>query len=101
MEEKELDVKSVKSLLTEMLDKQNRMDLKLNEIDKTLIQLNNAVAGNPIYGQTGMIAELREVQKYVHKDKMGKSKIMGGLVVVGVLWTMIWEFVKHKIFNNQ
>lgn len=95
----ELDVKSVKALLSEVIDKQNRMDNKLNEIDKTLIQLNSAVTGNLTYGQKGMIAELRDVQKYVQNDKLVKSKIMGGLVIVGVFWTMIWEYLKHKIFN--
>ena len=93
------DILSLQSLIKEVIDKQNNMGNKLNEIEKTLMQLNMAVVGNPTYGQKGMIEELNDVKKYVHRDKMTKSKIMGGLAVVGVFWTIIWEFVKRKIMN--
>lgn len=92
------DVSTLKTLITQVIDTQHRMDGRLGDIEKTLLQLNNAVIGNPTYGQRGMIAELRDVQKYVHRDKMAKSKIMGGLIVIGVGWTMLWEYIKHKLF---
>lgn len=93
----DVDVRSLKTLLGEVIATQKKVDIRLSEIEKTLNQLNFAVIGNPTYGQKGMIVELNDVQKYVHRDKMVKAKLMGGLTVIGVLWTMVWEFIKSKI----
>lgn len=75
-----------------MLNKQNDMDEMLREMDKTLTQLNNVVVGNPTYGQKGLIVELSDVKEYVEKDKMVKNKIMGGLAVIGVAWSLLLTY---------
>jgi hypothetical protein len=88
---------SIKSMLVQMINKQNDMDATLKEVVSTLAQLNQTVVGNPTYGQKGLIAEINEVKEYVEKDKMIKNKILGGLAVIGVFWTMLFQlFIKSK-----
>jgi len=91
------EIESIKSMLSQMLDKQSDMDGMLREMDKTLTQLNNVVVGNPTYGQKGLIVELNDVKEYVQKDKMIKSKILGGLTVIGVLWTIFLQYFMQII----
>ncbi len=64
---------SIKSMLVQMINKQNDMDATLKEVVSTLAQLNQTVVGNPTYGQKGLIAEINEVKEYVEKDKMIKN----------------------------
>lgn len=91
----ELD--TIKSLLQKFVDKQENMDGVLKNMDKTLTQLNQTVVGNATYGQKGLVSELAEIKKYVEKDKMFKNKMTGGLIVIGVVWTILLEFFS-KIF---
>lgn len=88
----EKDFESIKSMLVQVINKQNDMDNTLREMEKTLTQLNQTVIGNPVYGQKGLVAELNEVKEYVEKDKMIKNKIVGGLVIVGIVWTAAIEY---------
>jgi hypothetical protein len=97
MEENSLE--SIRVILTQMKDKQDEMDEMLRDIDKTLTQLNQTVIGNPVYGQKGLIAELDEVKRYVDKDKMIKNKVIGGLTVIGVIWTMLYQYITHLLKN--
>jgi hypothetical protein len=88
----EKDFESIKSMLIQVINKQNDMDNTLREMDKTLTQLNQTVVGNPVYGQKGLVAELGEIKDYVEKDKMIKNKIIGGLVIIGIVWTAAIEY---------
>jgi ribosomal protein L16 Arg81 hydroxylase len=88
---------SIKSMLVQVINKQNDMDETLKEVVSTLSQLNQTVVGNPTYGQKGLITEINEIKEYVDKDKMIKNKILGGLAVIGVFWTMLFQlFIKSK-----
>ena len=80
-----------------MKDKQDDMDEMLKEMDKTLTQLNQTVIGNPIYGQKGLVTELNDVKQYVENDKMIKNKILGGLSVIGVIWTFVYQYINYLI----
>jgi hypothetical protein len=91
MEETSLD--SIKTLLTKVLNTQSDMEYMLREMEKTLTQLNQTVVGNAIYGQKGLVAELDEIKSYVEKDKMIKNKILGGLTIIGVIWTLIYNYI--------
>ena len=88
-------LESIKSMLVQVINKQNEMDKTLREMDLTLTQLNQTVIGNPTYGHKGIISELSEIKDYVEKDKMVKNKLYGGLTVIGVLWTLAFQYITH------
>lgn len=89
------DLASIKAMLTQMIDKQNEMDYMLRDMDKTLTQLNQTVIGNPTYNQKGLVSEINEIKEYVETDKRFKNKVVGGLAVVGFIWTIAIEYVMH------
>jgi hypothetical protein len=91
--EQDYNLDSIKSILTQLLDKQKDMESVLKEMDKTLTQLNQTVIGNPMYGQKGLINEINEIKVYVENDKMIKNKILGGLAVIGVVWSVVYHFI--------
>jgi hypothetical protein len=93
MEDNSLE--SIKALLTQMRDKQEDMDGMLRDMDKTLTQLNQTVVGNPVYGQKGLVNELNDIKIYVEKDKLVKSKILGGLTIIGIGWSLIIQYVMY------
>jgi hypothetical protein len=97
MEESNLE--SIKTMLTEVKNTQSDMEYMLREMEKTLTQLNQTVIGNPTYGQKGLVSEINEIKGYVENDKMLKNKLMGGLMVVGVVWSIIWSYITHLIKN--
>ena len=84
---------SIKSMLTQISNKQNDMDYMLREMEKTLTQLNQTVVGNPVYGQVGLVTEINEIKKYVDRDKMLKNKIYGGLAVIGVVTSIVCQYI--------
>jgi hypothetical protein len=95
MEESNLE--SIRTMLTEVKNTQSDMQYMLREMEKTLTQLNQTVIGNPTYGQKGLVFELNEVKKYVENDKMLKNKLVGGLMVVGVIWSFIYSYISNFI----
>jgi hypothetical protein len=91
----ENNVESIKSMLSQMINKQNDMDGMLREMDKTLTQLNQTVIGNPVYGQKGLVNEIDTIKAYVENDKLVKSKILGGLTIIGIGWSFIIQYVMY------
>jgi len=89
------ELKSIKAILEKMAEKQNEMDGIVRTMDKTLTQLNQTVIGNPIYGQKGLVAEIDDIKKYVDNDKLLKNKLSGGLVIVGIVWTVILQYAGY------
>ena len=79
----------------QMKDKQDDMDGMLRDMDKTLTQLNQTVIGNTLYGQKGLVSEIDDIKKYVETDKKFKNKVIGGLAVIGFIWSVGIEFVVH------
>ena len=88
-------LESIKALLMQMKDKQDDMDGMLRDMDKTLTQLNQTVIGNPLYGQKGLVSEIDDIKKYVETDKKFKNKVIGGLAVIGFIWSVGIEFIVH------
>jgi hypothetical protein len=93
-------LESIKALLMQMKDKQDDMDGMLRDMDKTLTQLNQTVIGNPLYGQKGLVSEIDDIKKYVETDKKFKNKVVGGLAVIGFIWSVGIEFVVH-LFSKK
>jgi ferritin-like metal-binding protein YciE len=83
-----------------MADNQGETDKIVRTMDKTLTQLNQTVVGNPLYGQKGLVAEVDDIRKYVDNDKLVKNKIAGGLVVVGIVWTVVLQYIS-SLFTGK
>ena len=65
---------------------------KISEMDISLTRIQQCVIGDAEYGQIGLVKQVEEHQAYVEKDKAYKSKVAGGMVVVGGLWTFVLKF---------
>ena len=70
---------------------------KVDAIDKTTTKLNTTIVGDDVYGQIGLIAKVKEHTEYIENEKGFKSKLIGGSIVLGALWTVIIKFW-DKIF---
>lgn len=71
-----------------------QMNLKLKDVDTTLIKLNQTVIGDKTYGQVGLIEKVDEHNTYIEKDKEFKSRLIGGGIVISFIWGMILKFWK-------
>ena len=85
------DIDFIKSTLTSM-------NSKLQDMELTLDKLNNTVVGDKTYGQVGLVEQVSNHEKYIEADRNFKSKVVGGTIVVGFLWTLLLKF-SDKLFN--
>lgn len=65
---------------------------KISEMDISLTRIQQCVIGDAEYGQIGLVKQVEEHQAYIEKDKAYKSKVAGGMLVVGGLWTFVLKF---------
>ena len=86
----ESDMTFIKDLLT-------KMNIKLNEVEISLLKLNQTVVGNKEYGQKGLVEQVNEHRKYIEEDKTYKAKVLGGITVVGVIYGFVLKYWE-KIF---
>ena len=86
----ESDMTFIKDMLTKMND-------KLNEMEISLIKLNQTVIGNKEYGQKGLVEQVNEHRKYIEEDKNYKAKVIGGVTVIGVIYGILLKYW-DKIF---
>jgi hypothetical protein len=70
------------------------MSLKIQEVNISLVKLNQTVIGDKAYGQTGLIEKVEEHSAYIEKDKQFKSKLIGGGVVITFIWGFILKLLK-------
>jgi hypothetical protein len=70
---------------------------KVDGIDKTATKLNTTIVGDDAYGQIGLVKQVKDHAEYIEKDKSFKSKLIGGSVVLGGIWTVLIKFW-DKIF---
>jgi len=87
----ESDMTFIKDLLT-------KMNIKLNEVEISLLKLNQTVVGNKEYGQKGLVEQVNEHRKYIEEDKTYKAKVLGGITVVGVIYGFVLKYW-DKIFT--
>jgi hypothetical protein len=70
------------------------MSLKIQEVNISLVKLNQTVIGDKAYGQTGLIEKVEEHTAYIEKDKQFKSKLLGGGLVLTFVWGLILKLLK-------
>jgi hypothetical protein len=64
----------------------------MQEMDISITRIQQCVIGDATYGQVGLVKQVEAHQKYIDKDKAYKSKIAGGMVVTGTIWTFVLKF---------
>jgi hypothetical protein len=79
------DITWIKDVLGKLTD-------KVDSIEKTTTKLNTTIVGDPSYGQIGLITQVKEHNDYIESDKTFKSKLIGGSVVLGGIWTVVLKF---------
>jgi hypothetical protein len=84
------DITWIKDILKEL-------SVKVETIDKTTTKLNTTIVGDPQYGQIGLVNQVKKHNDYIEADKGFKSKLIGGSIVLGGLWTILLKFWE-KIF---
>jgi hypothetical protein len=83
--------------ITWIKDTLTQLTTKVDGIDKTTTKLNTTIVGDDAYGQIGLVKQVKEQAEYIEQDKAFKSKLVGGGIVLGSLWTLLLKFW-DKIF---
>jgi len=83
-------------MLVAINEKQDSMAKQLESIDKDLSLLSQTVIGNKDYGQKGLVEQVDMLNKYVEKDKIRNAKVVGGIAVIGVFWTLFLKLLNFK-----
>lgn len=91
-----VDFTIIKGMLVAINEKQDSMAKQLESIDKDLSLLSQTVIGNKDYGQKGLVEQVDMLNKYVEKDKIRNAKVVGGIAVIGVFWTLFLKLLNFK-----
>ena len=69
-------------------------DLKkeIDDIKASVDEIKTAIIGNDQFGQEGLVSVVNRHEEYIEQDRKFKQKLMGGLAVVGTVWTLILKF---------
>jgi len=68
------------------------MSGKVQEMDLTLIKLNQTIVGDNTYGQKGLVEQVKDHQNYIEHDKEYKNKIVGAGSVLVILYGLVIKF---------
>lgn len=90
------DLIYIKQMLVTLSERQDSMSDRLNDIDNHLSKISVAVIGDRDYGQDGLLKKVAKLDKYVENDKLRNAKIVGGIGVIGILWTLFLKFFSVK-----
>jgi hypothetical protein len=70
------------------------LSIKIQEVNASLVKLNQTVIGDKMYGQIGLIEKVDEHNAYIEKDKEFKSKLVGGGLALSFIWGLVLKFWK-------
>lgn len=88
------DLLYIKQMLIQLSEKQDSMNDRLNDIDTHLTKISTTVIGDKDYGHVGLVEQVKKLNKYVESDKLRNASIVGGLGVIGILWTLFLKLIK-------
>lgn len=91
-----IEFQLIQDKLDALAERQELMNSQLTTMNHNLTRLNQTVIGDAQYGQKGLVSEVESLRNYVDQDKMKNSKIIGGLAVIGVLWTFLLKYFFGK-----
>jgi hypothetical protein len=95
------DIQHIKFLLEKIDEKQEGMESAINQIKDDIIHLKHTVVGNKNYKIKGLVDDMEEIRKYVTKDKMLKNKLLGGIAVIGFIWTLLLKYFTNWFNTNN
>jgi hypothetical protein len=79
------DIEFIKDMLSQLSG-------KVQQMDTTLIKLNQTIVGDSAYGQKGLIEQVREHSDYIETDKNYKAKVVGAGSVLVILYGLLIKF---------
>lgn len=79
------DIEFIKDMLSQLSG-------KVQQMDTTLIKLNQTIVGDSAYGQKGLIEQVREHTEYIENDKNYKAKVVGAGSVLVILYGLLIKF---------
>ena len=82
------DIAWIKETLVNLTD-------KVDSIETITNKLNTTIIGDAQYGQQGLIDKVKDHQDYIYEDKKFKSKLVGGSIVLGSLWTAFVQYLNN------
>ena len=88
------DLLYIKEMLIKLSEKQDSMNDRLNDIDTHLTKISTTVIGDKDYGHVGLVKQVEKLNKYVDNDKLRNAGIVGGISVIGILWTIFLKLFK-------
>lgn len=91
-----VDLMYIKNMLVTLSEKQDKMNDQLNDIDTHLTKISQTVIGDEKFGQIGLVQQVNTINKYIDKDKLRNAKIVGGLGVIGFVWTLFLKLFFAK-----
>ena len=68
------------------------MSIKVQDMDTTLIKLNQTIVGDSAYGQKGLVEQVKEHNEYIESDKTYKAKVVGAGSVLVILYGLLIKF---------
>lgn len=89
-----VNLETIKGMLETMFQKLEQSHERLDSIESETKLIKTTLIGNEVYGHKGIVKEVADLKAYVEKDKMLKNKVIGGLAIVGVIWTFLLEYWK-------
>lgn len=88
-----VDVTKINDNIDDLRERLDVISTQLITLTSAVNKLQQTVVGDHIYGQMGLVREVDAIKKYIDSDKIRNGKIMGGLAVVGVIWTAILKYI--------
>jgi hypothetical protein len=79
------DIEFIKDMLSQLSG-------KVQQMDTTLIKLNQTIVGDSAYGQKGLVEQVREHSDYIETDKNYKAKVVGAGSVLVILYGLLIKF---------
>lgn len=79
--------------------KMDSVDSRLSKIEDTLNKLYTHIVGDQEFGHKGLIKRVEVLEKSNQQLMEYKNKIIGGSVVAGTLFTVIFELLKTYVIK--
>lgn len=79
------DIEFIKDMLSQLSG-------KVQQMDTTLIKLNQTIVGDSAYGQKGLVEQVKEHTEYIENDKNYKAKVVGAGSVLVILYGLLIKF---------
>lgn len=93
------ELKDIKEMLSGLISEQKEIRKELTAVGTSVTKIQTRLIGDE-YGGKGLVSEVKEIQAYVEADKKQKNRLYGGVVVIGFIWTILWEFLRENYINK-